>query len=436
MEHIKRILSLCNQINERRQILLDKDLNRYMLYPDSEKQAYRIIVELIQKLNNYGHFEDVKELYCELNKYIPDNDKKLKNVLLNEYEIAEGKIHLESFPRHIQLVMTLQCNLNCIMCNDKHENIFISDKELDDLIKIMPYMQFLTLRGGEVFYDKRIGKILDETYKNNVKLTIITNGLLLDDIIIDKLMRIDGGIVISIDSPFKNTYESIRIGASFDILKKNLKKINIARKHNKSKLHFTMNMVIMRKNYEQIEPALYFAKEYGFNSVVLAPVEGKVEGKNENFFQNQIDHLLLKKIEEKREYFDNIANRLQIKLENKLPSSIQNNTENIKIPREETIAICKKDRYISKNTELFCYAPFRQMFKGIDYCNPLCCCEIHKADLKQYDRENSILDCWNSNNMLFYRKKILEHNYTNCANVCLNSNYDNFEGKRILKWEI
>ncbi len=435
MEHIKKILSLCNQINERRQILLDKDLNRYMLYPDSEKQAYRTIVELIQKLNNCGYFEDVKELYCELNKYIPDNDKKLKNVLLNEYEIAEGKTHLESFPRHIQLVMTLQCNLNCIMCNDKHENIFISDRELDDLIKIMPYMQKLTLRGGEVFYDKRIGKILDETYKNNVKLTIITNGLLLDDIIIDKLMRIDGGIVISIDSPFKNTYEAIRRGASFDILKENLKKINIARKHNQNNLYFTMNMVIMRKNYEQIEPALYFAKEYGFNSVVLAPVEGKVEGENENFFENQIDHLLLKKIEGKREYFDNIANKLQIKLENKLPGYIN---ENVKITREKTIVssnICDNDGCILKNKELFCYAPFRQMFKGIDYCNPLCCCEIHKSDYKQSDLGNSILDCWNSNNMLFYREQVLKHSYKNCVSVCINADQDTFEGKRILLWE-
>jgi len=431
MKHLNLILEICKNIQGFQNIANESDLN-------FEVYVYKIVVELIQKLNNSGRFNDVRQLFLDVNKYIPETNKKLKNILLNEYEIAQGITFLKSYPRHIQLVMTLQCNLNCIMCNDKHENIFISDRELNDLIEIMPYMQKLTLRGGEVFYDKRIGKILDETYKNNVKLTIITNGLLLDDNIIDKLMRIDGGIVISIDSPFKSTYESIRRGANFDILKENLKKINIARKHNKSKLYFTMNMVIMRKNYEQIEPALYFAKEYGFNSVVLAPVEGMVEGENENFFENQIDHLLLKKIEGKREYFANIANKLQIKLENKIPSYIQNNTENIKIRREETIAIsniCEKDRYISKNTELFCYAPFRQMFKGIDYCNPLCCCNIRETDLKQSDTGNSILDCWNSDNMLFYREQILKHNCKNCANVCINAVPETFEGRRILFWE-
>lgn len=436
MEHIKRILSLCNQINECRQIFLDKDLDRYMFYPDNQNRAYRTVVELIQKLNNCGYFEDVKELYCELNQYIPDANKKLKNILLNEYEIAEGKTYLTSFPRHIQLVMTLQCNLNCIMCNEKHENIFISDRELNDLIKIMPYMQFLTLRGGEVFYDKRTGRILDEAYQNDVKLTVITNGLLLDDQIIDKLLRVAGGIVFSIDSPFQETYESIRIGGKFEKLKENLKKIYQARKIKKYKLYLTLNMVIMKKNYNEIEDMLYFAKEYGFDAVVLAPVEGNVKGVDENFFEKDLDNECIEKITVKRDYFEQIANKLGIHLDNKIPKNIRYHIkENL---RNEVPNTSFKSNFNEKINEkkLFCYAPFRQMFKAIDYSNPLCCCEIRETDLKQSNTGNSILDRWNSSNMLFYREQMLKHNCKNCVSVCINADPDTFEGKRILKWEI
>lgn len=416
---------------------LDKEFSIWA----NENSIYRIIVELIQKLNNSGRFNDVNNFFLDINKYIPESNKKLKNILLNEYEIAQGVTHLKSFPRHIQIITTLQCNLNCIMCNEKHENVFISNKELDDLIEIMPYLQFLTLRGGEVFYDKRTGRILDEAYKNDVKLTVITNGLLLDDLIIDKLLRVAGGIVFSIDSPFKETYEEIRIGGKFEKLKENLKKIYQARKIKKYNLCLTLNMVIMRKNYNEIEDMLYFAKEYGFDAVVLAPVEGNVRI-DENFFKKCLDSECIEKMAVKRYHFEQIANKLGIHLENRIPQNIRYHTEqsfkqNI---RNEVPNTSFKSNFNQKINEkqLFCYAPFRQMFKAIDYSNPLCCCDINivKNEQEENMTDNSILKSWNSSNMIFYRKKILEHNYTNCSNICLNSNYDNFDGKRILKWEI
>ncbi|MDD3065384.1 MAG: radical SAM protein [Endomicrobiaceae bacterium] len=440
MEYLNQILEICKKIKGFHDIVNETQYDQSGAY--YERYAKRVVVELIQKLNNDGRFDDVRQLYLDIDNYVPKANKKLKNILLNEYEISQRIVYLKSFPRHIQLVMTLQCNLNCIMCNDKHENIFISDKELDDLIEIMPYLQFLTLRGGEVFYDKRTGRILDEAYKNDVKLTVITNGLLLDDLIIDKLLRVAGGIVFSIDSPFKETYEAIRIGGKFEKLKENLKKIYQARKIKKYNLYLTLNMVIMRKNYNEIEDMLYFAKEYGFDAVVLAPVEGNVKGIDENFFEKDLDNECIEKMAVKRYYFEQIANKLGIHLENRIPKNIkyyteQNFKQNIKNEVPNTSFKSNFNQKINEK-QLFCYAPFRQMFKAIDYSNPLCCCDINVVKNKQEENmtDNSILNSWNSSNMIFYRKKILEHNYTNCANVCLNSNYDNFEGKRILKWEI
>ncbi|MDD5021103.1 MAG: radical SAM protein [Endomicrobiaceae bacterium] len=453
MEHLNQILEVCKKIkgfhNMVNKTQSDPNIDNYEVY------AYKIIVELIQKLNNSGRTDEVKQLYLDIDKYVPEKNKKLKNALLNEYEIAQGITFLKSFPRHIQLVTTLQCNLNCIMCGDKKENVFISDKYLNDLIEIMPYLQFLTLRGGEVFYDKRIGRIIDESYKNGVKLSIVTNALLLDDVLINKLMYSDVALVCSVDSPFKETYESIRVGAKFDTLIENLKKIRSARK---SKNFLVINMVVMRRNYNEIEDMLYFAKEYGFDLVTLCPIEGNTESSDENIFENNLDNSLVQKIADRREYFEKIANKLGIKLDNNLPCNVKycgakniNNIseENIEggiDKKQETIILNnKQNEFISQeknDNKLFCYAPFRQMFQPIDIysCKPLCRCPVGNDEQNKNivfeKQENIVLSSWNSNDMVFYRKNILMHKYERCSNVCLNAAQDTFEGKRILLWEV
>ena len=57
------------------------------------------------------------------------------------------------------------------MCNSQNYegNFSLSDKKVEDLIELMPYLEQLFLRGGEVFFDKRIYKILEEAKKNREK---------------------------------------------------------------------------------------------------------------------------------------------------------------------------------------------------------------------------------------------------------------------------
>ncbi len=433
IENIKKISQICiNACSSSRILFEEKHATDYKDISQFKVHVYMSLVESIQILNNKGYFKEVKNLYSEVCEYIPESNKKLRNILLNEYEIADGATHLKSFPRHIQFVMTMQCNLNCIMCSEKHENVFATDKELDDLIAIMPYLQMLTLRGGEVFYDKRTGHVLDEAYKNDVRVTIVTNGLLFNEEIIKKILRTAGGIIFSIDSPFKETYEAIRNGAKFEDLIQNLKIFKKLRENEKKDVRLTLNMVVMRKNCGQIEDMLHFAKEYGFDSVVLAPVEGKVKGKNENFFEQNKDFDLIKKIDAKKDFYMKIADMLSIELINKLPGLTEKDDfENDYSGKSVKSSDCNKTA-----SSLFCYAPFRQMFKPIGSYKPLCCCNDTETDINSDNARNSILECWNGKNMVSYREKMLRHNYKDCVEVCLSAKEDTFEGKKILLWEV
>jgi len=86
MEHLNQILEICKKIKGFHDMVnktqSDPNIVNYEIY------VHKIIVELIQKLNNNGRSNDVKQLYLDIDKYIPEKNKKLKNALLNEYEIA------------------------------------------------------------------------------------------------------------------------------------------------------------------------------------------------------------------------------------------------------------------------------------------------------------------------------------------------------------
>lgn len=116
---------------------------------------YGCLIGYVENLNLLNDTQKIKRIYFEIKSFIHKEYKKMRNILLNEYEISNRKFILKSFPRIIELGLTNKCNLRCIMCSEHNHigNKILSDKIVDDLIKIVPYLQKLTLRGGEVFLD-------------------------------------------------------------------------------------------------------------------------------------------------------------------------------------------------------------------------------------------------------------------------------------------
>jgi len=84
-----------------------------------------------------------------------------------------------------------------------------------------------------------------------------TNGILLRRSVIDTLIQQQvNQISISIDGATKQTYERIRVGASFDKLVGNIQSLNQAKRRLGSQLPYvSFNIVMMRSNIEEL-PAL------------------------------------------------------------------------------------------------------------------------------------------------------------------------------------
>lgn len=401
------------------------------------------ISKYMENFNLKMQYDNTKKIFLKLYEHIPASVIKSKNTVLNEYEIANSNVYLKSYPREIRLTVTTKCNLKCIMCNPlNHDGKYeISDKEFYDLLEILPYVEVLVIQGGEVLYYDKFDILLQEIIKNNVIVYLHTNGLLLKKEIIEKLTSCRANIVFSIDSPNKATYESIRVGANYHDLLKNLEMFNKIRSEKSSNIAIGINMIIMKRNFHQIEDMIEFAHKYQFSNLTLFPMQGALPSNEENIFEFENNSEILKELSDKREHFENLANNHGLYLMNRLPDfkdKENSKKNNIKKCAENESVNCSENKS-GNNFSLFCTAPFKKIY--LDTNNrylPHCMCfekkpkEFNYSDIKYYNSENSIMAKWNSDLMALYRMKIL-NNQQNliCSSDCLNNK--RILGKDILK---
>lgn len=412
-------------------LVSDFSVDDRLLLNDVIKKLYNNISVNIQKYNINNDIEKVKQLYNEVFDLIPKEEVKLRNVILNEYEIATRQIKLKSFPRLMELFLTSKCNLKCIMCGGEKEEYVISDKEFEEVLSVFQYLQYLSIKGGEVFFDKRLKRLLEEAKKTNVKLEVITNGLLLDEKIINDLVDTQTNLAISIDSVNKNIYESIRIGAKFEKLISNLELLNKIRDKKKNKISTTLHMVVMKRNYKEIEDVIKFAHKYNFNHMTIIPIQMN-KTKGENFFDYDIDNSVINELAEKRDYFFNLAKEHGIFLHSRLPQKNFNHDKrkecNNKI--NNGIDTCSHDKKLI-NDGIYCFLPFKRLLVDSKVYKPRYICK--NLEYINEDVENSIIKKWNSKRMMEYRKNmILRNQYNICSEDCLKNNFINSNKNSII----
>lgn len=263
-------------VNNHRYDLLIKYIYKYMNGEHSLKHNfYKYALSVISKENFQNNRKKVikysKRILRCINK---DNDVKFYNSILNELEIAQKKVILQSYPRRMTVSLISTCNLRCKMCQyDKDKLFLLSKYQVHDIVSILPYIEEIEWNGGEAFIFKYFNELLDAAYKNNVKQYVTSNGLLIDDTYAEKIVKYDIDLTLSIDSVDKVLYETIRFGANFDLLLQRIEKINyFAKKFNK-KTKLSINSVLSRYNYKHENnffDIIKFAKKHGFSSVRIS----------------------------------------------------------------------------------------------------------------------------------------------------------------------
>lgn len=344
-----------------------------------------------------------------------NNDIFIQNKALNEIEITEKKLVLESKVRAMVAMIINKCNVQCVMCNIWKSPWQASGKTMDEIVALFPYLEDIVWEGGEVFLMKGFESIVEEgTRFNNLKQVIFTNGLVINERIIEKLIHGKVDIVFSIEAANKETYEYIRKGGKFQRLLDNLRMVKEAKEKSGSRLETHFNSVIMKSNYREIEEMIDFAKSYNFNAITLTPIRG--DFKEENIFENN-DKEALEYINKSIPKIIKKAYEAGIILNNWLPG-LENERSGPTVVKEGCGASDSERVNFCMDNRIICYAPWQRLvIDNEGQVRPFVFC------LNQWvgnTNQSSLDEIWNSSAMQEYRRRLIDHNYRGlCQPECI-----------------
>ena len=365
----------------------------------------------------------MKKLKSSLSRVSCDSNPFLYNMILNEMEITQKKIFLESKPRQLGVNLTHNCNIRCRMCFYPNSPWDIPAKTADQIKEYLPYLQRVFWQGGEPFFSPYFKELFDKGSANPyLRQTIITNGLLIDDEWAKKLVSNKVTIVVSIDGINKETYEYIRTGGKYDNLIQVLGALNKHREkyfknNNVCPFNFEtiMQVTIMRYNYREISGFLDFAKKHGFDALNIIPIQNVFGEENIFYHKNPEALSYLAKV---LPAMQRQAKHYRIRFQNQLPQVGDFNSQQHNLGGRKETPTVEGDSGRGGNNLLSCYWPWYSLFilfegrvKPYGFC---------RNDVEWDLKDHSLQEIWNNRMMQSYRKKIIENdNKDFCETRCL-----------------
>lgn len=174
-----------------------------------------------------------------------------------------------------RLEITTRCNLNCLHCGATDYRISKewSTEEIlsvfDDMISHGVYeFDFL---GGEPFILEDILEIYSFLNEKDVGILISTNGLLLNEEVIDFLATLKRliGVSFSIDGASKEVYEAIRGKGNYEKVFENVEALVSKKNETKSRFQVGFTCVLNKLNAPETAAMIELADQYDFSNISL-----------------------------------------------------------------------------------------------------------------------------------------------------------------------
>lgn len=235
-----------------------------------------------------------------LRNYIDNNDlsygcEDCKRYLINGnfYSVGAWKydylpVGTPDYPISIDLQISNKCNLQCIMCSGENSELVRKnveqktpyDNPYDDSFveQLVPYLinlKEISFTGGEPFLIEIYFKIWDKIIKVNpdIKISITTNGTILNKKVKGYLDKLDFNITLSLDSINKENFEAIRVNSNLETILDNLQYFQDYTKQKGTSIN--VKICPMRQNWKDIPDLIDYLNQKNitaiFNNVLFPP---------------------------------------------------------------------------------------------------------------------------------------------------------------------
>jgi len=304
---------------------------------------------------------------------------------------------LNKYPNDIVIETASVCNLNCTICRSVktdlgRKNRFMSSylfkKIIDDIAPVCNTIGVSYC--GEPLLNKDIFKMVRYASDKGMCVSMLTNGVLLNAEarkgLLDSSLNF---MAISMDGASKHTYESIRIGASFETLVESIRLF--VKERNNRRLSYPsidLQMVVTQKNIHEVDAFEKLARDLGVDRAYL---------KSLHIDRSKEDVDYVKNLE--KDYFVNSTT---------LPTRyVVNKQGNLEL----------KDKGL-------CPQKVRTPVITTDGDVLPCCFDIFGEQVLGNIANQRFLDIWNSGKYIDFRRNLAMHRkLPMCAN-CLPSNYE------------
>ena len=176
------------------------------------------------------------------------------------------------FPIRVSMNITRKCNLSCEHCLSSSGLADPSELTTKELFRLTDQLKeagkpTLAIGGGEPLMRKDLFEVVAHTRKNSVPVSMVTNGILVNERIAKRLNELTlTSITVSIDGLRKN-HELIRGNGSFA---KTLRGIEILKKC-VATAKLNMRVTVNTRNFEECPELILLAENLGVQSVRLTP---------------------------------------------------------------------------------------------------------------------------------------------------------------------
>ena len=239
---------------------------------------------------NGEHFQKYRDALLK-NKFL-DRCKECKHEMDNDVwplakAYGELPVNKNGYPSMIELEVSNQCNLECIMCSVLLSNGLAKKAGMgdhrgmlepynqsfrDQLKEYYPHLKELRFNGGEPFAQKLVLEMCEDIAKINpgLPISIATNGTVMNKRVRHLLDICNIQINISIDSLIPEAYSKIRINGD---LSKVMENLEIFKDYCKKKdVQISVMVNPMRNNWEEMPSFLDFCHKHNiklwFNTIL------------------------------------------------------------------------------------------------------------------------------------------------------------------------
>lgn len=163
-------------------------------------------------------------------------------------------------PSSLDLQLSNRCNLKCLMCvvsKDEKSSVDI-EKVRENIRQMIPFLKNVSFSGGEPFMIHEYYNLWQDFIDLNpsCKISVNTNGTILNDRVKYFLQNLRFNICVSIDGLNQDTFEKIRLNASKEQVYQNL---HYFREYcQKNDTFFNIKACILKQNIHEIPDLIQY----------------------------------------------------------------------------------------------------------------------------------------------------------------------------------